>query len=217
MSVRLILILGLALLSVALPLVVRHLAFVPAVVIAWRMFTASVMLWSYSVIKPSRKLSVENRIPITLAGIFLGSHFATFFAAIRLTDIASATLLGCLAPLFTIILELLSGEKPKEKVITGLSLSLFGTLLLQLNPSSNEGESLGNFLAVISSLFMALTWFQAKKIRKSTDTVVYGRTVFFISSITIFVVVLFTKKSIFNFDSGNFIWFLFLCFVPSIF
>ena len=95
-------------------------------------------------------------------------------------------------------------------------MSLFGTLLLQLNPSSTEGGSLGNFLAVISSLFMALTWFQAKKIRKSTDTVVYGRTVFFISSITIFVVVLFTKESIFSFDSGNFIWFLFLGFVPSI-
>ena len=218
MSVRLILILGLALLSVSTSsLVVRHLAFVPAVVIAfWRMFIASMMLWSYSAIKPSGKLSVENRIPITLAGIFLGSHFATFFSAVRLTDIASATLLGCLAPLFTIILELLSGEKPKEKIITGLSFSLFGTLLLQLNPSTNEGESLGNFLAVISSLFMALTWFQAKKIRRSTDTVVYGRTVFFISSITIFVVILFTKESIFTFDSGNFIWFLFLGFVPSI-
>ena len=198
-------------------LVVRHLALVPAVVIAfWRMFTASGMLWLFSAVKPSGKLSAENKIPIILAGIFLGSHFATFFASIRFTSIASATLLGCLAPLFTSILEWLSGEKLKEKVVTGLSLSLFGTLILQLNPSQTGSTSFGNFLAIASSFFMALTWFQAKKIRKNTNTVVYGRTLFFISSVTIFLVILFTKESIFTFSSENFIWFLFLGFVPSI-
>ena len=218
MSFRLFLILGLALFSVSTTsIVVRHLVLVPAVVIAfWRMSTASVMLWSYSAVKPSGKLSPENRIPIILAGIFLGSHFATFFVAIRLTSIASATLLGCLAPLFTSILEWLSGEELKEKVITGLCLSLFGTLILQLNPSSVGRASVGNFLAIASSFFMALTWFQAKKIRKNTNTVVYGRTLFFISSITIFLVVIFTKESIFGFGSESFFWFLFLGFVPSI-
>ena len=218
MSIRLFLILGLAVLSVSTTsLVVRHLALVPAVVIAfWRMFTASGMLWLFSAVKPSGKLSAENKIPIILAGIFLGSHFATFFASIRFTSIASATLLGCLAPLFTSILEWLSGEKLKEKVVTGLSLSLFGTLILQLNPSQTGSTSFGNFLAIASSFFMALTWFQAKKIRKNTNTVVYGRTLFFISSVTIFLVILFTKESIFTFSSENFIWFLFLGFVPSI-
>ena len=218
MSIRLFLILGLALLSVSTTsLVVRHLALVPAVVIAfWRMFTASAMLWSYSTVKPSGKLSLENRVPIILAGVFLGSHFATFFASVRLTSIASATLLGCLAPFFTSILEWLSGKKLKERVVTGLSLSLFGAFILQLNPSSTGNTSSGNFLAIASSLFMALTWFQAKKIRKNTNTVVYGRTLFFISSVTIFLVIFFTKESVFNFSSGTFIWFLFLGFVPSI-
>ena len=218
MSIRLFLILGLAVLSVSTTsLVVRHLALVPAVVIAfWRMFTASGMLWLFSAVKPSGKLSAENKIPIILAGIFLGSHFATFFASIRFTSIASATLLGCLAPLFTSILEWLSGEKLKEKVVTGLSLSLFGTLILQLNPSQTGSTSFGNFLAIASSFFMALTWSQAKKIRKNTNTIVYGRTLFFISSVTIFLVILFTKESIFTFSSENFIWFLFLGFVPSI-
>ncbi len=218
MSFRLFLILGLALFSVSTTsIVVRHLVLVPAVVIAfWRMFTASAILWSYSAVKPSGKLYPENRIPIILAGIFLGSHFATFFAAVRLTSIASATLLGCLAPLFTSVLEWLSGENLTEKVITGLSLSLFGTFILQLSPTSVEGASTGNLLAIASSFFMALTWFQAKKIRKNTNTVVYGRTLFFISSITIFLVVLFTKESIFGFDPESFFWFLFLGFVPSI-
>jgi len=217
-SIRLFLILGLALLSVSTTsLVVRHLALVPAVVIAfWRMFTASAMLWSYSAVKPSGKLSLENRVPIILAGVFLGSHFATFFASVRLTSIASATLLGCLAPFFTSILEWLSGKKLKERVVTGLSLSLFGAFILQLTPSSTENVSSGNFLAIASSLFMALTWFQAKKIRKNTNTVVYGRTLFFVSSVTIFLVIFFTKESVFNFSSGTFIWFLFLGFVPSI-
>ena len=180
------------------------------------MFTASAMLWSYSAVKPSGKLSLENRVPIILAGVFLGSHFATFFASVRLTSIASATLLGCLAPFFTSILEWLSGKKLKERVVTGLSLSLFGAFILQLTPSSTENVSSGNFLAIASSLFMALTWFQAKKIRKNTNTVVYGRTLFFVSSVTIFLVIFFTKESVFNFSSGTFIWFLFLGFVPSI-
>ena len=218
MPVRLYLILGLALLSVSTTsLVVRHLAIVPAVVIAfWRMLTASAMLWSYSAAKPSGKLLKENKTPIILAGVFLGSHFASFFTAIRLTSIASATLLGCLAPFFTCMLEWISGEKLKDRAITGLLLSLFGAFLLQLNPSNVEGELYGNLLAALSSFFLALTWMQAKKIRKNTNTVVYGRSLFFISSITIFFVAFLTKKSIFNFNSENFIWFLFLGFVPSI-
>ncbi|HIE41981.1 MAG TPA: hypothetical protein EYP95_01845, partial [Nitrospinaceae bacterium] len=107
MTIRLGLILLLAMVSVSsTSLVIRSVATVPALVLAfWRMLTASGMLWSYSVIRPAGTLSSANKKRIIFAGIFLGCHFACFFLGVRNTSIANATLLGCMAPIFTVFIS----------------------------------------------------------------------------------------------------------------
>lgn len=220
MTVRLGLILLLAMVSVSsTSLVVRSVATVPALVLAfWRMFTASGMLWSYSVIRPAGKLSSVNKKRIIFAGIFLGCHFACFFLGVRNTSIANATLLGCMAPIFTVFISLFQKKKINKMTYVGLVIALVGGGIIQSGDISlNNANLFGNSIALLSGLFIAITFVLAEQIRQETDNVAYGRSLFFVASITVLLIATMAGDSILNFKAGDIPWFLFLGLVPSIF
>ena len=220
MTVRIGLILLLAMVSVSsTSLVVRSVATVPALVLAfWRMFTASGMLWSYSVIRPAGKLSPINKKRIIFAGIFLGCHFACFFLGIRNTSIANATLLGCMAPIFTVFISIFQKKKMNKMTYVGLIVAIIGGGIVQSGDISlNSANLFGNSIALLSALFLAITFVLAKEIRQETANVVYGRSLFFVASITVLFIATTTGDSVLNFTVGDIPWFLFLGLVPSIF
>ena len=220
MTVRIGLILLLAMVSVSsTSLVVRSVATVPALVLAfWRMFTASGMLWSYSVIRPADKLSPINKKRIIFAGIFLGCHFACFFLGIRNTSIANATLLGCMAPIFTVFISIFQKKKMNKMTYVGLIVAIIGGGIVQSGDISlNNANLFGNSIALLSALFLAITFVLAKEIRQETANVVYGRSLFFVASITVLFIATTTGDSVLNFTVGDIPWFLFLGLVPSIF
>ena len=220
MTVRLGFILLLAMVSVSsASLVVRSVATVPALVLAfWRMFTASGMLWGYSVIRPAGNLSTINKKRIIFAGIFLGCHFACFFLGIRNTSIANATLLGCVAPIFTVIISIFQKKKFNKMTYVGLVIAIVGGGVVQSGDISLNGANLfGNSIALLSALFLAITFVLAEEIRQETANVVYGRSLFFVASITVLFIATTMGDSVLNFKPGDIPWFLFLGLVPSIF
>lgn len=220
MTVRIGLILLLAMVSVSsTSLVVRSVATVPALVLAfWRMFTASGMLWGYSVIRPAGSLSLINKKRIIFAGIFLGCHFACFFLGIRNTSIANATLLGCMAPIFTVFISIFQKKKINKMTYVGLIIAIIGGGIVQSGDISlNSANLFGNSIALLSALFLAITFVLAEEIRQETANVVYGRSLFFVASITVLFIAATAGDSILNFKPGDIPWFLFLGLVPSIF
>ncbi|SVC27873.1 uncharacterized protein METZ01_LOCUS280727, partial [marine metagenome] len=220
MTVRIGLILLLAMVSVSsTSLVVRSVATVPALVLAfWRMFTASGMLWGYSVIRPAGGLSPINKKRIIFAGIFLGCHFACFFLGIRNTSIANATLLGCMAPIFTVFISIFQKKKINKMTYVGLIVAIVGGGIVQSGDISlNSANLFGNSIALLSALFLAITFVLAEEIRQETDNVVYGRSLFFVASITVLFIATTTGDSVLNFMPADIPWFLFLGLVPSIF
>ena len=220
MTVRIGLILLLAMFSVSsTSLVVRSVATVPALVLAfWRMFTASGMLWGYSVIRPAGKLSPINKKRIIFAGIFLGCHFACFFLGIRNTSIANATLLGCMAPIFTVFIAIFQKKKINKMTYLGLIIAIIGGGIVQSGDISlNNTNLFGDSIALLSALFLAFTFVLAEEIRQETNSVVYGRSLFFVASITLLLIAATAGDSILKFKVGDIPWFLFLGLVPSIF
>mgnify|MGYP006138078717 FL=1 len=220
MTVRIGLILLLAMFSVSsTSLVVRSVATVPALVLAfWRMFTASGMLWGYSVMRPTGKLSPINKKRIIFAGIFLGCHFACFFLGIRNTSIANATLLGCMAPIFTVFVAIFQKKKINKMTYVGLIIAIIGGGIVQSGDISlNNTNLFGDSIALLSALFLAFTFVLAEEIRQETNSVVYGRSLFFVASITLLLIAATAGDSILKFKAGDIPWFLFLGLVPSIF
>ena len=105
---------------------------VPAVVIAfWRMALASAVLWIYSLIKPQGRFPREHLLTVTMAGVSLGCHFACFFSAVKLTSIANATILGTVAPVFTVLIEAFFLKRKLFKhALFGIFFALAGALTI---------------------------------------------------------------------------------------
>ena len=189
---------GLALVSVSsTALVIRYVSVVPALTLAfWRMLSASLFLWIYSLIKKQTPLSLINKRRIVFAGVFLGLHFACFFLGVRYTSIANATLLATLGPVFTSTISFFQGKKTSRNVYVGLGIALFGIIIIQYGDLSLSPKNLlGNALSLLSSLFIAITFTTAAEIRKDTGNVSYGRTLFLIAAITIGLIAVFIAVS----------------------
>lgn len=220
MSFRIGLFIGVALFSVSTSsLVVRYLVDVPAVVIAfWRMMTASILLWAYSY-HSKDILSPVNRKRVSVSGVFLGLHFAFFFGSVKLTSVANATILGTLAPLFTLFIErFLYRRHFNTSILVGLFFSLLGAFIIQDGSFSlNDEKVVGNVLAILGSFCIAISWIVAEKIRKSSSAITYSRTVFLVAALVLFLLATIRNESVLSFDINHFGWFLFLGLVPTIF
>tara|TARA_B100000579_G_scaffold58251_1_gene41804 strand:+ start:8810 stop:9667 length:858 start_codon:yes stop_codon:yes gene_type:complete len=219
MSNRIYLILALALVSVSsTAVVIRYVELVPALTLAfWRMLSASLFLWCYSIKKPQNLISLDNKYRILLAGFFLGMHFALFFVGVRNTSVASATLLANTGPIFTSLMSRFRGEKVSLSVILGLLISIFGIIFVQWSDFRVEGNnSWGNIFSLLSGFCIAMTYMFASEIRKDTENILYGRSVFFIAAMTICVIAMLNGVSIFSFNKTDIVWFVFLGIVPSI-
>jgi len=220
MTARLGLILLLALVSISsTSLVIRYVATVPALVLAfWRMFIAGGMLWGFSAYRPQGKLSFKNKKRILFAGIFLGCHFACFFLGVRHTPIANATLLGCMVPIFTVLISVFLKKKIEKLTYIGLTIALLGAGIVQADGFYLDNENLfGNSISLLGALFIALTFILAGKIREDTGNIIYGRTLFFIAAATLLLIAIISGDSVFNFEMNHILWFLFLGLIPSIF
>ena len=220
MKPKTIIILSVALLSVSTAsIIARLLTTVPAVSMAcWRMAVASSLLWVYSY-RSRGGLSTGNLRSTILAGVFLGLHFAFFFAAVKTTSIAQATLLATLAPAFTLIFErlILKRHYPLA-ALGGLALALTGALMISgLNLRSGAPSNLGNMLALISSFWFALTFLITERVRRTTDTITYSRTLYLSAAVTLLGLTLVRGDILLSFQPINFLGLFLLGVIPTIF
>ncbi|MBT6867482.1 MAG: EamA family transporter [Candidatus Marinimicrobia bacterium] len=196
-------------------LIVRLLPETNAITIAfWRMLLASIMVF---VISYKTLLVFVPTKEMLFAGIFLGIHFALFFRGVQLTSIAEASLLGTTAPIFTGIYGFIFQKNPLiPKVVFGLFLAFVGAGALVSQSSFSETGTLGNILALLSSIAISYVLVAGKEIRKSFDVFEYTRWLFFFAAATLFVISLFTNVSVFTISTTEFPWFVFLALVPTV-
>ncbi|NOZ04614.1 MAG: DMT family transporter [FCB group bacterium] len=220
MSLRMVILLIVALVSVSLSSIfARYLPDVPAVVIAfWRMTTAGCLLWGFSAVKPQGAISRINAQKTVLAGIFLGLHFAFFFGALKLTSVANATILATMAPVFTALIERFGLKRSWNRdVLTGLIIAVLGAMLIQgFELNFPQGNRLGNLLALLSSLWMAIVLLTAEQIRRETATIIYSRLVYTVAGITLLLVAVAFSAPVFAFSARDFTWLFLLGLIPTV-
>ena len=100
----------------------------------------------------------------------------------------------------------------------GLIVAIVGGGIVQSGDISlNSANLFGNSIALLSALFLAITFVLAEEIRQETNSIIYGRSLFFVASITVLLIATTAGDSILDFKAGDIPWFLFLGLVPSIF
>ena len=195
----------------------------------WRMTIATAILWLISTIKYIKPMSVKNRNRTILAGIFLGFHFALFFSSIQKTSIAYATFLGTLAPVFTLLIELIIlKRKFNYFVIIGLTISLFGAFIISFSNTNNafsfytDSDNIGKVMAILCSICLAISYIIAEKVRKNENTFAYTRILYLSASIIllpIFIYIISSTQSEYLVFSNSYFYLglIFLGIVPTLF
>ena len=213
-----ILLVGLLAISTS-PVIARLLPLVPAAVIAfWRMAAASAMLWSYSSIRPQESLSTKNIRLVLAAGFLLAMHFVLWFGALKLTSIANTTVLGIVAPAFTLLIERLwYNRKLGWITIIALLIILVGGIIVQGDDlGSMDGTGLGNIMAILSAVFLGSVFLIAAKVRKTTSVITYTRTVYTVSAIVLLVTSLILDNPLMGYTINNYFWLFMLGLIPTL-
>ena len=213
-----ILIVGLFAISTS-PVIARLLPLVPVAVIAfWRMTAASAMLWGYSSIRPQESIEPNNTRLVLAAGFLLAMHFIFWFGALKLTSIANTTILGIVAPAFTLLFERLwYNRKLSWITITALLIILVGGIIVQGNDlGSVDGTGLGNIMAILSAVFLGSVFLIGAKVRKTTPVITYTRTVYTVSAIVLLISSLVLDNPLLGYTINNYFWLFMLGLIPTL-
>ena len=213
-----ILFIGLLAISTS-PVIARLLPLVPAAIIAfWRMTFASAMLWGYSSIRPQESIAPKNIRLVLAAGFLLAMHFIFWFSALKLTSIANTTVLGIVAPAFTLLFgRLWYNRKLSWITITALLVIFLGGIIVQGNDLGRVNSTgLGNIMAILSAVFLGSVFIIGAKVRKTTPVIAYTRMVYTVSAIVLLVSSLVLDNPLLGYSINNYFWLFILGLVPTL-
>ena len=213
-----LLIIGLIAISTS-PVIAKMLHLVPATVIAfWRMAIASALLWVYSVFFSYKSVKSNNSILVYLAGASLAMHFIFWFGALKLTSIANTTVLGIVAPAFTLLIEkLVYGKKINAFSSIALIIVFIGCVIVQGSDlGSFSGEGLGNIMAIVSAVFLGIVFLIGSKARQEIGVLTYTKNLFSVSALVLLSCSLLLNNPIFNYSINNYFWLCMLGVVPTL-
>lgn len=220
MKTKINLILVLALLSVSTSsIIARFLPDVSAVVISfWRLAFAAFFVWIYTAFYRQIRIDKKNYKLYVFSGLFLALHFTCFYAAVKLTSIANATLLGITAPMFTILFErLILKRKLNPSILIGLVFALCGTIIIASSGFVlNDSSLLGKLFGMSAALFIALVYILADKLRVDSNTIAYTRLLYTIAAFFLLIISVLSGESIFAIHSIDLVWLAALGIVPTI-
>ena len=213
-----LLIIGLFAISTS-PVIAKLLPYVPAAVIAfWRMAIASGALWFYTSFFSYSPISPKNSRLVYLAGASLAMHFIFWFGALKLTSIANTTVLGIVAPAFTLLIEkLVYGKEINTLSTISLMIIFIGCIIVQGSDLGNfSGVGLGNIMAIVSAIFLGIVFLVGSRVRQNTGVLPYTKNLFTVSAIVLLFCSLLLDNSIVNYSIENYFWLLMLGLVPTL-
>ncbi len=163
---------------------VRGMQADPLAIAAWRTLGSAVLLsWAF----PAGLKTVGRRdaLAIVASGALLGLHFWTWFASVQLTTVLRSTLLVCLVPGWTALLEwLLYGQRPSRRHLVGFVVALPGLALLA--GDEGRGSLVGDALATFAGLLWSAYLLVGRDVRRRVDVSTYMGLVCLAASVTLF-------------------------------
>jgi drug/metabolite transporter (DMT)-like permease len=160
----------------------------PTTIAFFRMFFSTIMV-CLAIPFYHRKWFIQRRdLAITLlSGLFLGLHFYTWVAGLKVTSISSSVVLVTTQPIFVAILGyLILKEKIGLYGIIAVILALLGSYLvargdLKIDPAHLKGD----ILSLLGAVFAGSYLFLGRFLRPRVDLIPYVVTVYGVSSLVI--------------------------------
>ena len=123
-------------------------------------------------------------LEIAAAGAFLALHYLLWFESLNYTSIASSTVIVCLQPLFSIVLErVLLKSRLRPAALVGCGIALLGSVIIGFGDFQISGLSLlGDILAFVAAGVISGYYFLGQTIRKEVSALTYSVLAYFASA-----------------------------------
>lgn len=154
-----------------------------------------------------------------ISGIFLFGHFANWFSAVKLTNIASASVLAALHPVVVILVTIFIYKKkvPGKAIIAILVAILGSAIIAGMDATALAGGDLkGDLMALMAGLFMGAYFAVGDKARKTVDGTTYVLVVFFTCWACFTISCIATGTQIFGFGLKDYLCVIAMAFLCQI-
>ena len=209
----------------------------PSIVIAVvRLSLASIALAPFAILQHRdeiRSLTHQEWILITLSGLFLSVHFATWITSLEYTTVVSSVVLVSTGPLWVALLSpIFLKETPTRWVWIGMGLALLGGISVGLGDSCSimngyltcapltelmAGSAfLGNLLALFGALAVAGYLMIGRNLRGKIGLIPYIFLVYSVAAIALIVYMLAAKQNPFIYPPIAYFWMLCLALIPQL-
>ena len=200
-------------------IIARFLPEVSAVVISfWRLTVAGAIVWIYTFFHNQIHIEKSDYKLYIFSGFLLALHFTSFYAAVKLTSIANATLLGITAPMFTILFERFILKRTlKPLMLLGLIFALCGTIIIAGSGFIlRDGSLVGKLFGLLAALFIAIVYIIANKLRVNSNTIAYTRMLYTISAFFLLIISFLGGENVLAIETNDIVWLVLLGVVPTI-
>jgi len=194
----------------------------PATVLSmYRMYLACVLLLPMVYINRNQflKLSKKNWFLLFIAGVFLALHFALWFGSLKLTTVASSTIILSLQPIFALFGGfLIYKERTHISTILAIGISIVGVVMVGWADfgHSNKSVIIGDILSFLSVIAIVGYLLIGQNNVKRISHWVYSFCVFLFAAISLNIYNLFSDLPIIGYDSKEWEIFILLAIFPTI-
>lgn len=192
-----------------------------AVIAMYRLYLTNLLMlpfvWKYR--HEFMRLSARQWRLLALSGVMLGAHFLLWMASLRLTTVASSTVLLTLEPLLVMLGSYwLFRTKANRTMLWGLGIALIGSFLIGAGDFSLSGDALlGDVLSMLGAAAVAVHMLAGKQLRNQMSAFVYNFAVFFLAATSLAMYNIVLGNPFTGYSEREWGLFLLLAIVPTLF
>ncbi|OUM99306.1 MAG: hypothetical protein BAA04_04050 [Firmicutes bacterium ZCTH02-B6] len=152
------------------------------------------------------------------AGVFLALHYAVWFASLRLTSVASSTVLVTTQPIWVMLFAyLLWRERTSPASLIGIAIALAGVYLIGADALRQAGgRLLGDFLAVVAAWLVSAYLLIGQRVRRRVRLLVYVFWLYGASWVTLLIAALAMGEPLTGYNWREWLIFLGLAVGPTL-
>ncbi|WP_235907230.1 DMT family transporter [Niallia circulans] len=218
--------------SIAIPLAISIIAIsfsaifvkwsdAPATILSmYRMWLAGILMLPMVYInrKEFKKLSKKDWLFLLFSGAFLALHFALWFGSLKLTTVASSTIILALQPLVSLLGGfLLYRERTTSAAIMTMGIAIIGAMMIGWGDIGlSKASLLGDLLSFLSVIAVVGYLLIGQSIVKKVSHWVYTSTVFLFAAMLLTIFNVASSEAFTGYPPKEWGIFLLLAIVPSL-
>ncbi|WP_394603774.1 DMT family transporter [Fictibacillus sp. UD] len=166
-----------------------------------------------------KKISFKDAALLFSSGAFLALHFLFWMGSLKLTTVASSTILLSLQPVFVMIgAFIVFKEKTSKAAMIGMLVAIIGAIMIGWGDIGISAQHIqGDLLSILGTIVVALHMLIGQKLLKSIPATLYSFTVFLTAVIVFVVYNTFLNIPMTGYPEKEWGIFLLLAIIPTVF